>query len=218
MGRLNWSVISKHNHLAIDFAELRLARPDFEESIVKLRKKLGIRPELFLSDSPEYNDELSNYLDISDDHISELLSKHKLSKHWFQVVFFYLISNGSLNQTNVMTENQHGLVITEENLEYPGITLHIGPDTTYTEYISAWKMIKEKRGKKLKINKCRENAARDLRLFTLHKQGRTLSEIYKIIKEEYGDDLDYGNIKKVISETYDRCHTPKEMRDKQKTK
>ena len=63
-----------------------------------------------------------------------------------------------------------------------------------------------------------ENFDRDSKIYNLYIQGRTISEIWSIILKENETDLDFGNIKKIISSFPKKAGFKKVTSRKLKTK
>lgn len=217
MARHHKIVISKHKQLTIEFSEMCLARPDFIEAVKSLRRKWKIRTEIFKSESPEYDTEIASYFDNShlDKDIKKLQNDLQLPDSWYEVIYFYLISDGYLKREGMWSENIGGLQLEQKTT---GFHLAIGSESTFADIKNAWKLIKGIRNQKRSRKVDRDNAVRDLNIFKLHQDGLTITEICLEIEKKYNmTDLTETNIRKIVNETYNRHNTPKSIRRKLKT-
>lgn len=97
------------------------------------------------------------------------------------------------------------------------ITVEVGPNSTKEDYIKAWDNEIKKYLTPSK-RKPRSKFWRDLQIFNLANEGKTLTEICALTNERFGEDLDYGNIKKIYSDMCQRLKVPANRRNELKTK
>ena len=213
--------ISKDEGRAVSFFELTM-RHDFIEAIEKSRKKLGINiNHLYTGDIKDIR-----WLDLMNDKklnktVSSLVSKLEISSGWEDVIARYLVdgtyySPGDKNPTII--NNPNGLILNIDTDDTEKFVLEVGPDTLFEDIENGWDEILRYRKKSVGRKKERPDFLRDVSIFFLAQQGKTISEICAIIESSYKTkELSYGNIKKIVSSFYEQCKIPKEKRLKLKT-
>lgn len=216
--------ISKDNGRAIDFIEITM-RQDFKDAVKKLRHKWNIDTDFLSGDSEEASTEWLRFLENNElrEDVKDLLAFLSLSLSWLGVAHMYIVDDNfySYNDTSHwITSNPLGLVL-EQDLENPdNIILRVGAETAWPDFKIAWEEIKKIRGIVTPRKRERKLFLRDYEIFSLAKNGKTIPEICTTIEDKYGKskDLDYGNIKKIVSDFYTRLKISKEERVTLKTR
>lgn len=213
--------LSKDKGRAIDFVEMTM-RPDFVDAIEKLRIENNIDKNFLLSGTNESEEELMDFLENGDSSIvkdvKDLLINLKISLSWQNIVYSYVFTGNCFpynDESPEVINNADGLILKVDTDNYDKLILEIGKDTTMEEFKNSWDVIKKYRKMKPKRKKEKVNFLRDYKIFSLANDGKTIKEICNIIQKEFEiDNLDYGNIKKIVSSFYKRLKIPKKDRVK----
>ena len=153
-------------------------------------------------DSPYYKDLLN------------LMKRFKLDKNYWLAALWQYVRTGEYKQGDFYSETIPIIKLQKDEDGYlPKIALEIGRSTTLKDVKEAWYRVEELKkliyGKQPKF-KLWKNFERDSRAYELCLEGKTINEIDGILRKEYGADLDYGNIKKIISTYRKKLELPKE--------
>jgi hypothetical protein len=129
-----------------------------------------------------------------------LIKEFGLPKTWEDIILKYILEDDIFPDYN---PNGLSLEIKNEgdrpDEEY---YLRIFPQTSIKEIKDAWPDIQKKiNTNKIKTRKkTKGKLVRDMEIFRLYKTGKSISEIYTLIKKQFpSEDLDFGNIKVIIS-------------------
>jgi hypothetical protein len=216
-------IVSKDEGRATEFISICL-REDFKHAVLEIRKKFQI-------DCKEANIN-TNYLlnlmengDIAND-IYKLLSNLTISKSFADMVYEFVVldSSHSYNDKSTFTTgNNQGITIEYEMINPLYYKLNVGPEAVFDDLKVAWKIIQEERKKRGTIVKPerrrkQQNFPIKFECYLKYKEGLTISEISNYIYKKYTKDLDYGNIKKIISEFNKTSKVKPQNRIKLKTK
>jgi len=205
---------------SIQIREILVAKPEFKEAILSTRKKWGINesnshkeeniknlPVGNLLQLPEVNGPgvESTYSNKTKHHkdIVALMKKFKLDKdYWLYSLWHYLVYD-NFGFGYSQSESFPALEI-KEDPETGAWKAKIvcSSGTTLADVKEAWRVIEGLRGivlPKRKEFKIWKNLSRDKKIYSLYERGESIAEINNILNEEDGIDLDYGNIKKIIS-------------------
>jgi len=214
--------ISEDKGRPIDFIEMTL-NPSFDKAVLELRKKWEIDTDYLTSNTKEAQDDWMRLLENTSLHadVQKLLTDLNISLSWDEVVQQYVVDGDTYyykDESSFITKNSKGLVLSV-NMEEPyDIVLHVGPETIYSDFKKAWKKIEKYRKVPLPRKRVRTQFIRDYTIFTQARNGASIQTIHAVIKNKFGEDLDYGNIKKIVSEFYNRLGIPEKERRKLKTK
>lgn len=184
--------------------------PDYDSNI----KKLWLRPfwdytfhkppqsankeeeKCFYTSQKYYND------------IVELMRQFKLDYDYWLYLLSHYVLTGVYDiedmQSDILSLDTFPLIDIQiqEPTDKPKIVIELGDKTTLKDVKAIWHRVEEMRKRfhpEEKKFKEWKNFERDAKIYALHKQGKTIDEIYRIILDEYKQDLDYGNIKKIVS-------------------
>lgn len=120
----------------------------------------------------------------------------KLTSRWDDYILEYIITNETIPSYDI---DGLRLEIKTDSVNEKEYLLHLTENSTLKDIILTWPMIEKLVGVKKSREKPWKKFWRDYTIYELNNEGKTLSEIYKIINDKYGEDLDYGNIKKIAS-------------------
>ena len=214
--------ISEDKGRPMDFIEMTM-QPTFEKAVTALRKKWEIDTDYLSSNTKEAQDDWMRLLENTNllTDVQELLKKLNLSQSWDEVVQQYVVDNDTYyykDESPFITKNSKGLVMSVNMENLDDIVLHVGPETIFSDFKKAWEKIKKLRKVSLPRKRVRTQFIRDYEIFNQARSGASTATIHAHVKEKYGDDLDFGNIKKIVSEFYRRLKIPEKERRKLKTK
>lgn len=214
--------ISEDKGRPMDFIEMTM-QPSFEKAVVALRKKWEIDTDYLSSNTKEAQDDWMRLLENTDllTDVQELLKKFNLSQSWDEVVQQYVVDNDTYyykDESPFITKNSRGLVMLVSMENPDDIVLRVGPETIFSDFKKAWEKIKQYRKVPQSRKRVRTQFIRDYEIFNQARSGASIATIHAYIKEKYSDDLDFGNIKKIVSEFYNRLKIPEKERCKLKTK
>ena len=155
--------------------------------------------------------------------MQNLLSSLKISLSWEDIVHQYIVDNTlyPYNSDSIhITKNKRGLILEINPDNSDDIILRVGPETVLSDFKTAWDKIRNIRKYVPPRKRKRTLFIRNYEIFLMARDGKNINQICTYIEKKYGDskDLDYGNIKKIVSEFYTRLRIPKKERPKLKTK
>ncbi len=210
--------ISKDNGRAIDFIEISM-RHDFKEAVTKLREKWNIDADS-ISENTDYS--IKEWLKFLEDDnlrkdVRELIINLKLSSSWEDVIHQYVV-DGSLypysDTSSQVTSNSEGLILETNPDDINDIILRVGPETVFSDFKTAWDKIKKYRKVFTPRKREKKKFLIQYEIFRLSQDNKSIIEIYRIIKEKYKQEVDLGNIKKIISYFNKQLKIPKQKRNK----
>ena len=195
-------------------------RPDFEEEIAKARKELGINiKELRSNDS---NDTYHRFLEMKKRPkvraaAERILKRLGIKKSRFDLVVHYLAVDDWIG---VRDADNIALIGSKDGKR--SVYIRVNKDTSLREIASNWKEItkeiKKINGKPSK-RKVWKTMDRDHLIYLLASNGVPIPEIYRDVLQLCGEDLDYGNIKRIESNFRKKLNVPKRFKKyKLKTK
>lgn len=189
-------------------------RPDFIDGVAAIREKWQI--------SPDELDDSERVLKIEDrsihDDVLKLLKQLDIPEHWSEIVHIYVVEDSMypyFDTNSYLTRIETGVKLYQD-MEHPGKSYVVaGIDGTKEELKEAWddliKITGTTRRKRRNTAAQRGNFLRDFKIVQLAKNGKSVDEIYSTITKEFGD-IEYGNIRKVVTEFCDRAKIPKSDR------
>jgi|SRR3989338_7735280 len=197
-----------------------IMRPDFEEEIAKARKELGINiKELRSNDS---NDTYHRFLEMKKRPkvraaAERILKRLGIKKSRFDLVVHYLAVDDWIG---VRDADNIALIGSKDGKR--SVYIRVNKDTSLREIASNWKEItkeiKKINGKPSK-RKVWKTMDRDHLIYLLASNGVPIPEIYRDVLQLCGEDLDYGNIKRIESNFRKKLNVPKRFKKyKLKTK
>lgn len=190
--------ISKNNSKLPEKIALLESHPEFNADVRKLRHKFDITKQ----NIPDQIDRLLWDKDFELD-VKSLMTKFSLPDRWEDLLFLYIIT-GRLRREF----DPSGSIILQETGNEQKFYIEVLPETTSRDVAKAFKIISKIWGEKPKKQRGRKNLDRDKKIAELAEQGKTIDEIYRVlIKERH--DLDYGNIKTIVSRWNKRAKRPK---------
>lgn len=143
--------------------------------------------------------------------ITKILKQFNLSgESWFDAISHYVLFNkfspGFLGIQEAETEPS--IVEDKDPISgLPTISIKLGQKTTMDDVKNIWSGVEEIRksyeDEGLVVKKkfaYRKNFSRDSDIVNLYQKGHTISEIWAEIKDKHNQDMDFGNIKKVVSQ------------------
>ena len=139
--------------------------------------------------------------------VLKILKQFNLSEYyWFGSVSCYLMYNKFPSFHSADTAETEPAIIEKKDptSKLPIIYLRLGRNTTLDDIKDSWSLVRpsltaeEDQDTKHRHNP-RKNAGRDSDIFKLYQRKRTTEEIARAILAKYGQDVDHGNIKKIIS-------------------
>ena len=206
--------------------KLLLVKPDFQDAVEEVRVKWGINKsnrnreqnlkkltagEFVYKDTSEGRDGDPDWHIISQPNsplyqdMFKLLERFRIDRYLMPAVF-KLAKHGDVGDVDWLYAETMPLVTFKKPEKdwdtQPRIVIELRTNSTLQDVKKIWRNVEQYRKMfKLKTPKFKlwKNFDRDSRIYELYLQGKTLGEIDKVINEEYGADLQYGNIKKVVS-------------------
>ena len=205
---------SKDEGRPIDFIEMT-ERADFQEAVAELRAKWEIDVDYISENTKDSQDAWISLLENTrlGSDVSKMLEKLDITKNWNEVVHQFVVDGDHYSYNSketAITRDSDGLILGID-VDSNKTTLNVGDNTTFEDMKNAWSKIVEYR-KKPERRRNRKNFLRDYAIYRMAKDGFTISKIHTSILAEYKEDLDYGHIKKVVNEFYNRTKTPKNER------
>lgn len=215
------------------------ARPDFRLEVSKFQRKWGVEKDnpnreknmqkleflrvvLPVVKAGRRGMVMNNYPAFAryDEDLRELGAKFGLDyEHWSLVLWEYvrtgseseLLNHDSL-QVDTAPKIQWNFKKIADKRRKRIILIELGDNTTLKDVKAAWHQVEDMRRRfKMVKPKFKEwkNFERDKRAYELSAQRKTIAEIGGILRNEYGADLDYGNIKKIVSTFRKKFGLPK---------
>ena len=205
---------SKDEGRPIDFIEMT-ERADFQEAVAELRAKWEIDVDYISENTKDSQDAWISLLENTrlGSDVSKMLEKLDITKNWNEVVHQFVVDGDHYSYNSketAITRDSDGLILGID-VDSNKTTLNVGDNTTFEDMKNAWSKIVEYR-KKPERRRNRKNFLRDYAIYRMAKDGFTISKIHTSILTEYKENLDYGHIKKVVNEFYNRTKTPKNER------
>jgi len=232
------SSLSRDNiRKATQRAKLLFARADFQLEAEKLRRKWGVNvgnpnrdknmqrfevmrvvlPFKRTAKDRQMND-YPTLMQCNKDLV-DLMAKFKLdSQHWVVLLWEY-VRTGKFDQEhlsfNLMSLDSKPRVyfVIQPITKKRKVVIELGDNTTLKDVKAAWREVEETR-KQLRLVKSKfkewKNFDRDTKIYLLSTQGRDITQIYRTLLQEDGIDLDFGNIKKIISTYRKKLGLPKD--------
>lgn len=212
-------IVSSNPNRIRELHEMCTCREDLNDEVDQLRKKFDLDVNFLAENSDEsvnawgfhYEDETLR------SEVLAVLSKLGIAKGWMEGVLLYAI-DGLSSPHDDLVLNPDGLVMDINTKDYGDVVWFIGPDTTNADIKTAWKLVVDLRGGKAPRNRILPNAERDQKIFRMARYGKIITQIANEVKEEFGDDIDYGLIKKIVSSSYQKYKIPNNIRPKLDTK
>lgn len=175
---------------------------------VVLNRKLNfavdkVREKFLMPDSEEMTDkEFVQLLENNDlqKESKKIVRDFHLPISWADIIHKYIIDCEFI--TEIAPDGIK--FISEDGNNQPGnkFYLEISPNTSIKDIKDIWFLV-QKEFKKYGYEKTRKKKSkkfnRNLEIYDLKKSGKTIQEIDSITNKKYGQDLDYGNIKTIIS-------------------
>jgi len=124
-----------------------------------------------------------------DKSITRLIKRNKLEKNIRDWLYRYIIYN------DTESFNPEESIILQDKNDF---FIKINPETNLKDVARAFEIIKELQGVKNKRTRIKKNLTRDKEIFKLSNEGKSTEEIWSSMKKK-GHDLDFGNIKNIIS-------------------
>ncbi len=168
--------------------------PDFEKEVKNIRNAFDIDLSETTEDEKETEKRIVSFMEDVElnNKVNELRKKFKLQKQWHDMLMDYVVCDETLPSYYI-----GGLKL--EIDEKKECKLILTKETTLKEIIMAWPQIEKELGKNNKRNKPWKKFWRDYDIYKMAEEGKSINEISKLINQRYGDNLDYGNIKKIES-------------------
>jgi len=203
-----------------------LANPEFQKDVELFRIKWGVEPKnpkrlenlkkldahgfkyannpekpsnddfliLFAQREPYYQD------------VTKIADRFRLDRtYWLGFVWRY-IKYGIAEPLEIASETipfvRPGRSIDDWG-KMPRIIIELGRNSTLRDVKAVWHYVEElRRTFKLELPKFKEwkNFDRDFKIYQLAEQGKSIGEIWLAFKQQEGVDLDFGQIKKIVSE------------------
>ncbi len=186
--------------------QILLANPFFDVEVDKIRVTWNIDRSINPDEYERGNDEsYDSYLermmnDVSfTNDIAELRKKFKLHRGWTWFLEEYVLTGSS----SIDPDKGERIRLAGDDEQNNGEAV--------TEHIKSTYKYSDLRGRRL-INKPWQTLQRDKAVYNLARKGKTIKEIAAIILSEFGDDLDYGHIKKIVSDYPKKLRLPPSMR------
>ncbi len=198
--RIKWGVYSKDPQRSENIKKLEKSHSSpwaYSEEVIGT-------PDVWIrknQDSPYYKD------------LTNLARRFKLDKNYWLAVLWQYVRTGEYRQDNLYAEAAPIVGMSrDEETGMRRVTLLIGAGTTFKDVKAEWHNVEKM--KKFVYGRPKfkpwKNFERDSRAYELCLEGKTINEIDGILRKEYGADLDYGNIKKIISTYRKKLELPKE--------
>jgi hypothetical protein len=147
----------------------------------------------------------------------ELAEQFDVPKRWIPSLINGIVYVGSIRISDVYDHD--GIILhfpLDEETQEPKFLIEINENTTLTEIKKNWPAISQKvRQHAVHSPKARKpwrKKVRDYMIYEYTQQGKSIGEISDLIKKEFEEDLDYGNIKKIESDFRKRMGISKKYR------
>lgn len=167
------------------------AKPDFQNHVSLVQKR-----------------KIDNYYETPEkfhDAIRDILEKQKLPTHWFNYIMHYVLQDQFI--TSGAFIDPDGPIYSIGYGEVEGIETFVNTDT----------QIKKEAGlniKKVGRTRIKRTFDRDLAIRMAADNGATISDIQKLMKEKYKQDLKESYIRSIITIQRDKADIPKWQRKK----
>lgn len=183
----NWNM-----QLGIDTDEYYTKNwPKERAEIIKLRQEGKFRE----ADNLKKQINADAPINAFSEDIWSVVRKYRLSPRWYNGIRRYLLFN---DPKNMQVPAGITVAMNWDN-GIKRISLEIDDDTTLNDLKHVWKWARKMRKGRLSDKfQPIPNFDRDKRAYELELEGRTEKEIGDIIQEEFGDSLDYNELKIVI--------------------
>ena len=170
-------------------------RPEIKKEIQEIRKKYNIIPS---EDLPA--DEYLKFAEseaINSD-VKALIKKLKLHEEWGEFTINFIITN------DLFYNRDPDSMWLEQELKDGAdneFFLRLTPTTSLNDVKKAWPIIsKIVKGDKKSKRKPLKKYWRDYTVYRLFNEGKKIADVLHAIKQEFNEDLDYSNIKRIDSE------------------
>lgn len=197
-----------NHHEALNKAMATL-RAKHQIDVVEMRKKDKVSQLKFLK---VFGDK-----ELQKD-VRKMLKGLKISEGNFWYVYQYVI-DGNVGNMGEIEKDPEGLVVEYDQKNKDDVVFRVGPRTTKTDLDEAWNAVLRWRhdGKSPRRKKKTEQD-RDYEIFVWAYIGKcTINEIYRMVLWRYEQDLDFGDIKKIVSNMYTKYKIPPDKRPILKT-
>ncbi|OHB09390.1 MAG: hypothetical protein A3I86_01615 [Candidatus Zambryskibacteria bacterium RIFCSPLOWO2_02_FULL_39_14] len=216
--------------------KLLLVKPGFQNAVEELRVKWGINKdnpnreqnlkklttgEFVYKDTPGGRDRDPDWHIVSQPNsplyqdMFKLLERFRIDRYLMPAVF-KLAKHGDVGDVDWLYAETMPLVTFKKPEKdwdtQPRIVIELRTNSTFQDVKKIWRNVEQYRKMfKLKTPKFKlwKNFDRDSKIYLLHTQGKNIGEIYRTLLQEDKTDLDFGNIKKIVSTYRKKLGLPK---------
>jgi hypothetical protein len=201
-----------------------LVNPDFQQEVEQIREQLKIEETVDEIEQSEELDEkeervaerLLEFIDSAavQKAANNLAKKFKVPKRWVGSIAYEIVGGGFYE--SFAPDAIYLVVRTDKDSTEPEFYIKINENTTLAEIKKRWPAITEKvkmhAPKRTKSQKPWNKRWRDYAVYQYAREGKTIDEILHLVEEKFGEDLDYGNIKKIESAFRNKVGIGKQFR------
>ncbi len=200
----NFQSLKDTKHLELFILTLN---DEFEKEVENIRNAFDIDLSEINENTNKSAMKMISFMENSElgEKVNLLRKKLKLEKDWFDPLMKYVVTDDTL-----LSHCIEGLKI--EINEKRECKLILTKETTLKEIIKAWPVIERELQKNNTRNKPWKKFWRDHDIYKMAINGKSVAEIWILIKKKYGEDLDYGNIIKIESTFRKKVGNPKTPR------
>ena len=185
-------------------------QPDFIKDVEEIRdrfnKKQGFDDSDYKKPILSVEDLDSEYLYYLYEELEEeadsLIKKYKLSGDWSRAILDYIILGADLIGGDDFKIGGVKIKQRDPDKEYDNVELVLYKNTTLKDIKYSWPEIQKGLdnlpGKTVR-KRVQEEFLRDRHIYLLAKEGKTINEIYRSIKREFNEDVDFWVISNSLS-------------------
>lgn len=206
--------VSEDKRRYIQFLEI-LERYDFQKELAAIRTKWNIdAAKLKDLDDDKVLGEWTVLIEDADltEKVEGMLAKLEISPVWKSLILSYVLRGDAEvyeEDGTYFTEEPEGAVLQINIGDSSRFTIAAGDKFVLNDLDVVKKILKRTgrfRTARRQDNEYK-NWKRDRKIFHMAKAGKNLGEIATAIDNEYGGDIGYGTIKKIVSDWYKRTNT-----------
>lgn len=188
--------------------KMLIENPEFQEAVLAMREKWAVE----LREAEESEKDWDFFINEKEyrEALNAILKRFSLHEEWEELVDGYILWGDDFvmrdpNAPQVIKKISDD--VTDSSDEPIEFLIKVSPFTTKDEVLRAWRDAKKQMQEtvpKVKKFKLWLKFKRDTMIYKLAIDGKSIEEICNTIRQKYGEDLDYGHIKKIVSNYHRR--------------
>lgn len=119
-----------------------------------------------------------------------------------------------IGSTETLDDDEQGVVVEYDENDVNNVVFKVGPTATRKEVVEAWEKVLELREREAPRRKNKSTLVRDQEIFIWVRHGATLNQVFKMVQQRFGEEIDFGSIKNIASEYYKKYKIPLKDRPK----